>query len=290
MSLRDETLESTTASDQYYNYCWWPYTPVAPQESKLRPVNLLLHSFNVAGLNARPVELVRLIQKAIGAFRTVWGIKWTGGRLAWEFYFYDYKRRQRDVSITRVLQAVHPLLRSPLRVNEALPYFMFSLDILPELLGTMDELRELHMYIGNPGSAVSSGIAYSVRPDATTLENFYFFFDARRDLNQAISKVRSSAYIDSDEIDIDQILRPQLRDCHTLCIANKRHNDTAYFSGVKVDQLLFFLRELAYPPAIVTFVEEHRGRLDHLLYDVGFDYVAQGEQLRIIKSGFYGVF
>jgi hypothetical protein len=41
---------------------------------------------------------------------------------------------------------------------------------------------------------------------------------------------------------------------------------------------------------MVAFVEEHRPRLDHLLYDVGFDYVAEGSSIRIIRSGYYGVF
>ena len=62
-------------------------------------------------------------------------------------------------------------------------------------------------------------------------------------------------------MDIDRILRPELRDCNTICVANKQRNDTAYFSGVNVDQLLFFLKLLKYPPAIVGFVEENRGNL-----------------------------
>src|SRR5262249_22713662 len=131
---------------------------------------------------------------------------------------------------------------------------------------------------------------YSVRPDATLLENFYFFFDARRDLQQAAGKILCSAYVDGMGVQIDQILWPELINCHTICVANKQRNDTVYFSGVDIGQLQFFLKRLAYPEQIIGFVEEHRSRLDHLLYDVGFDYIAEGDEIRIVKSGYYGVF
>jgi hypothetical protein len=59
---------------------------------------------------------------------------------------------------------------------------------------------------------------------------------------------------------------------------------------VDVSQLLFFLRRLDYPGEIVGLVEENRGQLDHLLYDVGIDYRVEGADVRILKSGYYGVF
>ena len=67
-------------------------------------------------------------------------------------------------------------------------------------------------------------------------------------------------------------------------------NDTVYFSEVNVDQLLLFMRRLDYPAGLVGFVEENRAKLDHLLFDVGFDYRVENGDLRIIKSGYYGVF
>jgi hypothetical protein len=86
------------------------------------------------------------------------------------------------------------------------------------------------------------------------------------------------------------LLIPELRDCHTICVANKQKNDMVYFSGVNVDQLLLFLKMLHYPLPLIAFVEENRGKLDHLLCDVGLDYVANGGEVEVVKSGYYGVF
>ena len=38
------------------------------------------------------------------------------------------------------------------------------------------------------------------------------------------------------------------------------------------------------------FAREQRASLDHMLYDVGFDYRVENGAVRILKSGFYGVF
>lgn len=282
--------ELATPQDQYFNYCWWNYTPIASTANKLRPVTLLFHSFAVAQMDERARELVNALRQALGLFRTVFGVKFIDGGLAWEFYFYDYKRRERDVSIKRVLNALTPFARCEITPNEQLPYFMFSIDIDSQLVRGSRDLDVIHMYLGSPGSTVSSGVAYGVREHSVELENFYFFFDARKQLADAAAKIACSPWFDGSRLHIDQVLWPQLRNCHTICIANKRNNDTAYFSGVNVTQLLFFLKTIGYPERIVRFVEENQPRLDHLLYDVGFDYVTDGDRIRIVKSGYYGVF
>jgi hypothetical protein len=286
-----ERFEYATEHDPALNYCLWEYAHTRPVADKFRSVNLLFQSFAREGMSARAYDIVDAIREAIGAFRTVFGIKLLPQqRLAWEFYFYDYERRARQVSISRVLGAIAPFARASVHANEALPYFMFSLDIDAALVTGARELDLVHIYVGNPGSTVSSGIAYALRGDSATLENFYFFFDARSQLAQAADKIACSAQFDATRFPIDEVLVPELRACRTICVANKSTHDCVYFSGIDVDQLLFFLRRLGYPPDIVAFVQDQREKLDHLLFDVGFDYRATPEGLLLLKSGYYGVF
>ncbi len=283
-------LEYTAPNDSFYDYCLWEYRPIPPWEHKFRSVNLLFHSFEMAGLDEKAFELVKTLREAIGIFHTVWGIKYIGGRFAWEFYFYDYRRRYRECSITKVLQAIRPFILCDYRANENLSYFMFSLDVNHELLTGKKSLEEVHMYIGNPGSTVSSGVCYAQSAAGARLENFYFFFEAGRQADAIRSKVTSSAHIDSTVIGIDNILWPELRDCKIIVVANKQRGDSVYFSGITLDQLLFFLKKLTYPEEHVAFVEKNKANLDHMLYDVGFDYRMERGELRILKSGYYGIF
>jgi hypothetical protein len=282
-------LECTTAGDPYHDFCLWEYGPAASWQNKIRSVNLLAHSFNITGVDQRAFGLIETVRKAVGMFNTVFGIKQIAGRLSWEFYFYDYRRTERERSMTRVLEAMRPFARCAVQPNERLHYFMFSLDIDGSLLAGKRDVEEIHMYIGAPGSNVSSAFCYSVTPNLSRLENFYFFYDSRQ-VHEIAKKITWSAQVDTSVIDINSILWPQLRDCKIIVIANKQQNDAVYFSRIKIDQLIFFLRVLRYPQPLVQFVEENRGRLDHLLYDVGFDYRMEGRNLKILKSGYYGIF
>lgn len=284
-------LEYTTAEEVFYDYCLWDYRPVAPHAGKLRSVNLLAHSFEVGGIAPRAFELIPALRAGIGDSRTVWGLKQRGETLSWEFYFYDYRRRERERSITRVLEILRPFVACEVRANEDRPYFMFSLDIDDELLTGRKHLGEVHMYVGNVGSTVSSGICYELTPGGgTRLENFYFFFDAARQTKEIAGKVASSAFLDAARLHVDQIVWPELRDCRVIVVANKQRNDGIYFSGIRVDQLLFFLRRMRYPAALTAFIAEHRNLLDHLTYDVGIDYRMEGDELVFLKSAYYGVF
>ncbi len=283
-------VEYAKPDDRFYDYCLWEYRPTAPWEGKLRSVNLLFHSFEIGGLDQKAVELVKTIRQSIGIFNTVWGIKHIGGRFAWEFYFYDYRRRYRERSMSKVLKAIKPFIPCDYEPNENLSYFMFSLDVNPELLAGKNILEEIHMYLGNPGSTVSSGVCYAQSATGARLENFYFFFDAKKQMDEIRSKVASSAQFDSTAIGLEKILWPELKDCKIIVVANKQRVDSVYFSGITLDQLLFFLKTLRYPQEHVAFIEKNRSNLDHMLYDVGIDYRMENRELVILKSGYYGFF
>ncbi len=288
--MLSERLELSAPNDLYYDYCLWQYAPITPPEGKLRSANLLYHSFELAGAPDTAYDVVNALRQGIGMFNTVWGIKYINGQLRWELYFYDYRRRARERSITTVLRAIHPFIPCAVPSNESLNYFMFSLDVNNELLARSRELSEVHMYIGNTGSTVSSGICYSLTVRGTQLENFYFFFDAKTEGDKIQGKITSSAFVDMTTIDMDRLLWPELRNCGVIVVANKQQNDALYFSRINIDQLLFFLKRMEYPSSHVAFVEANRNRLDHLLYDVGIDYRMEGGELRLLKSGYYGIF
>lgn len=285
-----DRFEFATNADPALSYCLWAYPPPVAAEDKFRSINLLFHSFAQAGIDARAYDIVEALRDGIGNFRTVYGVKLVGQKVGWEFYFYDYRRQDREISANRVLAALRPWIRCESALLETLPYFMFSLDLDDAIARGDSALDVIHMYIGNPGSAVSSGIAYAVRASATVLENFYFFFDAQTEMDQVVRKIETSAQVDLSRIGIDEILLPELRACRTICVANKQTHDCVYFSGVDVGQLLFFLRRFNYPAETVGFVEKNRHQLDHLLFDVGFDYTMREGVLAPLKSGYYGVF
>jgi len=285
-----DRLEYTTDQDVFSSYCLYRYEPLVPFENKYRSVNLLYHSFDLCQVNERAFELVQALRKAIGMSCTVWGAKHSGDRVSWEFYFYDYRREEREISISRILEVIKPFIPCEVRANGNQPYFMFSIDIDDDLISGSRDLETIHMYIGNTASTFSSGISYSLTSKGTTLENFYFFFDPKEHMNDMLNKVFCSAHIDPTLVTVDEIVWPELRKCRTICLANKQRNDCIYFSGIDIDQFIFFLRRMNYPGEIISFMERNKSKLDHLQYDVGLDYRMEGKNLVFLKSGYYGVF
>ena len=277
-----------TDQDPFFDFCLWEYKPLASFENKFRSANLLFHSFDFAGTNERIYEIIQAIREGIGLSNTVWGVKQIGEILSWEFYFYDYRRTDRERSVSKLLNILKPFTSFEIKANHN--YFMFSIDLDNDFISGSGDLDEIHMYIGNPGSTVSSGICYSLTDNGTKLENFYFFFDAEKDMEDIIGKATCSAHLESAGIDLDQILWPEMKNSRVIVVANKQENDAVYFSGINIDQLIFFLKKMNYPDKIVSFAVANRSKLDHLQYDAGFDYRMEERNLKILKSGYYGIF
>ena len=101
-----DRIEHATTTDRFYSYCLWEYKPSVPFEYKYRAANLLYNSFDFAGIDERAYEVVRAIREAIGETMTVWGVKMLEGKIAWEYYIYDYRRRERERSIPVVFEAI----------------------------------------------------------------------------------------------------------------------------------------------------------------------------------------
>jgi len=285
-----DLLDWTQPGDRQFDYCLWPYEPVAAPAGKLRSSTLLWQSFDALGAPPGLGEMVRAVQGEIGPLRTVWGVKQKGDAYSWELYFYDYGRLEREVSIERVLGALAPYAPCDLALSPKRPYFMFSIDLDPGLARRERGLDEISVYLGNPSGLVSSGLCYQLTRSGLRFDNLYYFFDARENREDIIGKVAASAHVDLDGLDIASILWPELADhCGVIVVANKKYNDGVYFSRIGIDRLIWFVERLGYPAAIRDFLVAHRGRLDHMLYDVGVDYRMVDGRLEILKSAYYGV-
>ncbi|MBU0461728.1 MAG: hypothetical protein KJ574_04030, partial [Nanoarchaeota archaeon] len=91
------------STSRFFDYCWYQYPPIKPTENKLKSINLLLDSIRDCPSRQSFLGLVKQLQKCLGADRTVFGIKKIGTRLAWEFYFYNYQKKDPEITITNIL-------------------------------------------------------------------------------------------------------------------------------------------------------------------------------------------
>ena len=165
-------LERVGANDRHADFCLWDYPPPRPPEGKLASSNLLWRAIEASAEGDALAEACERLRRGLGPGMTVYGVKCFGGRLAFEFYFYDYARLERRLSLSRVLDVLAPLTTHDLRRLEGRPYFMISIDLDDDIAARRKPLDVVNMYIGNPGSNVSSGIAYEVGPNGPRLSKF----------------------------------------------------------------------------------------------------------------------
>ena len=273
--------------DRYFDYCLQPYRPRRHWRGKVRSENLLWHSLDVVGAPAlRPVLLA--IQGALGSDMTVWGVKWDGAKLFWEIYVYDPLREEPNARVGPIADVIRPWLSVVPSVHEATPYMMFSFDLDVETMAR-GTLTELNLYL--TGVQEQAGRSYKLRAEGIELENTYRFMDPKREIRRLLPLVKASVFVDySEPSRLSKVLIPELFACRKACVAKKRHCDGIYFSGIAVDQFLFFLRRFSYPKPIVDFVAAHQERFAHLFFDVGIDYrtSADGSAVAYPKTSFYG--
>jgi hypothetical protein len=280
-------------SDPPRDFCLWPYaSPRPPAPGALRSVALLHTACDAAGFGDDMVRLMDMIQECWGRFETVWGVKWADGQLGVEFYFYDYARGNRARGMADLIEATRGLIEIVPKPVDALPYFMFSIEVDAAVLANR-RLDRVDIYMGNPGSTVSSGICYGLSSEGMELRNFYFFFDAHTQMDAACGKLLESAHLvlpDRARLSLTDFFWPGMEGMQTVVVANKRTRDSLYFSRIDVDQLALFLERLSFPAPIRHYLAENRDKLAHHLYDAGWDFDCDTNgTVTPIKGSFYGL-
>ncbi len=287
-SLESLPLLPAGEGDRHFDYCLESYRPRRPIAGKVRSENLLWQSL----LTGDALESLRppleAIQQRVGRDLTVWGVKWDGERLWWELYFYDPQKESPDATITAVSEALSPWLRVVPQVPETVPYMMFSFDLWPDTCKA-GQVSELNLYL--TGEREHRGRSYTVRDARFEFQNVYRFLEPKAHIDELLPLLQSSVFVDySRPVTLSRVLVPELFACKKVCVAKKRTCDAIYFSGIAIDQLLWFLKRFAYPMPIVDFVTQHQARLEHLFFDVGIDYAMDptSGEVAFLKSSYYG--
>jgi hypothetical protein len=281
--LKKRTNLFCQPGDVYYDFFYFKYKPVSDTNNKLKPINLLLNSFEQQACGAEFYDFVAMIMKRFGRGKTVWGIKKVGDSIFWEFYFYNWEKKDKKINMSNFLKISKPFFRSEIKPNENIPYIMFSADVTKGLFSKR-ELNGLHTYIRKLTTC------YFLDKTGTELENCYIHYNPKTEFGELIENTKRTTIIDFTKIKESDVLWPELVDCHTIVRAYKRKNDAIYYNRININQLLFFLKKNNYPKEIILFIEKNKTRLNHLLFDVGFDYIMENNKIKITKSGYYGIF
>lgn len=289
------TLLPAGPTDRYFDYCLEPYRPRTTTRGKARSENLLWHALDLSGMSeARPVLLA--LQKGLGRDMTVWGWKFDGDQSWVELYFYDPQREDARATVAGLREILAPFLALKPEVPSWVRTMMVSFDLKPSTFES-GTIEEINVYL-NTGTDEHAGRSYRVgvtddagKTGEPQLDNTYRFLPPKQEIDTVLSLLQSSMFIDYEASPtvLSKVLMPTLFACKRICIAKKRHSDGVYYSGIDIDQLLWFLKTFEYPAPIQEFVRRHRARFDHLCFDVGIDTRQNADKsIHYPKSSFYG--
>ncbi|HEV2517582.1 MAG TPA: hypothetical protein VGV07_20170 [Devosia sp.] len=281
------TSLAAAANDRLADFCLWPYEPLGPTAGALRSEAVLWAAAQLDPAGGMLTAVIGALQDELGRGQTVWGIKAAGGRLSYEFYFYDYGRAERQVSLQRVLACLARFVPCRLSIPDERPYFMFSIDLEPQWLAARRPIDEVNLYFGNPSGDLSSGLSYRLTETGLEFANLYHFFHTREDAAALRRKLITSARLDDAEGVADQLLEQHRLGIVTV-VANKRQSDGIYYSRVSAAQMADFVVEHHYPQPFAQFVQTHLNRFQHLYFDLGVDYAMVDGSFEVRKTAIYG--
>jgi hypothetical protein len=120
--------------------------------------------------------------------------------------------------------------------------------------------------------------------------------------NGIFRKNKYSFFYDPQEVEEEMVNRDIPNACllfgnygkwkESICISLKREKVwSIYYCQVRVETLLLFLKRFNYPQHIIDYFQQNIDKLDHMLFDFGYDFdLMSGGMMHILRGGFYGYF
>jgi hypothetical protein len=268
------------------NYALLPYQPVTEPVGKLRSIEVLADSFARAGLEAEARRVCDLSRERWGLGGTGWGIKQTAGEIAWELYYYSHWDDE-PLSTARVLDFIDDVLVAGELPRTDEDHWSISFDLTTEMLLGNEAVDDLHVYRPHHLHAAPITCAsYALRAQVASLENLYFLFDPIEDRADIDTHLADTFH--GRRAAPAELLWAELFPNNHVAIAHKPRQDGLYVGGLDLDQFRAFLERVDFDPGTRRFVDDHAEELDHLRWDVGYDFRATDSGVEIVKAGFYG--
>ncbi len=280
-------------SDPARDFCQWPYDPPGPPAPQaLRQSAILFQALAMMPNGPALLAMVLRIRAFWGRFNTVWGLKSADGQLGLELYFYDYDRAERRTKISAFLRAFPDLFAPGFTLDEAIPFFMFSIEFNSGEAGLFaagTPLTTLDLYTDGFGGTASAGLCHAWDGVDLKLKNVYRFYDSHPDRAEIISAMAASAR--SSQIkNMPAELCPGAWQEQIFVFAQKQFSDCVYFSRIDIQATQALCARFGFPPEIVGFLANQKTNLAHHLFDVGIDYIVSSAGVAMpAKAGLYGL-
>jgi hypothetical protein len=236
------------------------------------------------------------IQEHFGVNKTVYGIKKINDVFKFEYYYY-YENENNLHSIESILK----LFNKKKEYNNP-DYCLVSFE-----LNDVFDINELNIYYLEDSCQhndiyhhhdkfkvcktclTSYNITWNIESDKVIKKNTYKFFFRRLSKDEEIFNYARSLL--GDNVDLGKIFKDYLMTCRkNICITKKTNNNYGfYFARLSFDNFIRFLIDVEFDKEFTDNLLEVKENLSYLLFDIGFDFVIENNDVVFTKYSFYGI-
>lgn len=284
-------MEMSEPDDRYLDFRVLSYQPVAPTSGRIRSVNLLRASFAAFGVLERGNQVIDIMRDTFGLFETGWGFKVGIDGPTWELYWYHEQQEPRTKSIAQLRESLAGFGGLSLDVDLNLPFASFSMDLDEIIDGTDQGVSWLNLYFGNGVDSRCPGLSCRVTSDELLLQNTYFVgeTDDAVAMREIRTRILYSPRNGSGPATME-LLGRRPHSTRYVYFANKPLCDAIYYSQTDFAFYEHFVDWAGFPKGYRDFVARSAPMLDHLRWDVGYNYVVVNDDILVSKVGVYGYF
>ena len=268
-ALHDDDRIPERGDTEFRDYILTGYQPVCDPAGRLRQESVYRWALREAGLLDDFWPAVEALRAHLGPDQIVWGAKWGPKGFTSELYFYNNANNPagHPMQVTTLTEVLKPWLTIDTVMDESVPYFMVSIDF--DRASLESDGVGWHIYIGSGDrNRKQCGFSHVVHGIHHTLENHYWFYDPKTELDEVWRRLDCSPRVLTTPK--EALVPDYLIDCHTICVAVKPHHDGLYTARVTTPQCARFFGEYG-PPELAALLEHHADDLAHLRWDIGYD-------------------
>jgi hypothetical protein len=287
MSALPELLPATR-DDHHFDLAFVRYKPLRPLEHKLKAENLLWHSLRDAGLLEAWRAPLLAIQAQLGHGRAIWGVILDAGQTCWELRILNPTGG--PALLDELRRTLAPWLRFAPEIDaDAGDHHVlgFRFDAQTFARGSIDAI-ELHRRGEHPRELTVTTLA----PGHAGPTRSYVVLETKREIDEVLARVLASRTVDLTERRrlLGRVLIPELFASRRLHILPGDELDALVFSGINVEQLLWFVRRFGFPAATVALLDSQREAFEQLLFDVQLRYRfdPQRDTIEYVTASYHG--
>ncbi|HVI03780.1 MAG TPA: hypothetical protein VM869_34040, partial [Enhygromyxa sp.] len=225
------------------------------------------------------------IQAKLGPGRASWGVTQRAGQLRWELRVLN----RGGALIDELRRTLAPWLTFAPEIQDPADYqvLAFRFDAHTLARASIDTL-ELHRRADQPREMAVEVLG----PGTSHTPARYSIFETKREIDDVLARLLASRTVDLTQHRrlLGRVLIPEIFACRRLHIGPGDELDALVFSGINVEQLLWFVRRFGFPASTIALLDTQREAFEQLLFDVQLSYRFDPQRNTIdhVIAGYHG--